>query len=575
MTPHDFIAHFDTIAEAPNGIARLRELVLQLAVRGKLVPQNPADEPATRLIERATVKRTQSAKKTGSKKSAPPSSDMMASGFASDSEGLPSGWAWTCTAALGVLNPKNKIEDDTKVSFCPMPVIPTDYRESVVGETRRWGDIRKGYTHFAEGDVVVAKITPCFQNRKSCIMTGLEGSVGAGTTELHVVRPFTEAVAPKYLLLFYKSPDFLKNGVARMTGTAGQQRIPREYFAYTPLPLPPLAEQNHIVAKVGKLMDLLDRLEEARYRRESIRTTSRDSALAALRAAGTANEIKSAWIRIATRMDDLFINPHDVTPLRKLVLQLAVQGRIVSQNPQDEPATMLLERIKAERDRLVRDKKISKSKMLPEITSNETLVEVPKGWTVARFGDIFLEVFTGPFGTSLKKSEYIGDGTPVINPQNLKSGCIVPSPEMAVGPATLKRLAGFRILRDDLVVARRGEMGRCAVVGAVETGWLCGTGSMVLRPAKGIYPPFVAMFLRSPSTVDRLSGDSVGETMKNLNQRIMLNLVFAIPPAAEQHRIVTKVDELMDLLDHLEETGECRDAVQSVYVNSALHYVTL
>ena len=360
-----------------------------------------------------------------------------------------------------------------------------------------------------------------------------------------------------------------------MTGTAGQQRVPREYFSHTPLPLPPLAEQHRIVAKVDELMDLLDRLAEARRRRETIRSASRDSALAALRTAGTACKIKTAWMRIGARMDELFIAPHDVTPLRKLVLQLAVQGLLVSQNPQDEPATMLLKRIKAERNKLARDRKISKPKMLPEIARNDMSVDVPKGWTIARFGDIFIEVFTGPFGTSLKKSEYIGDGTPVINPQNFKLGRIVPFPEMAIGPATLKRLAGFRVLRDDLIVARRGEMGRCAVVRAVQPGWLCGTGSMVLRPAKGIYPPFVAMFLRSPSTVDRLSGDSVGATMKNLNQRIMLNLVFAIPPAAEQHRIVTKVDELMDLLDHLEEMGECRDAAQSVYVNAALHYVTL
>ena len=572
MTPRDFIANFDTIAEAPNGIARLREFVLQLAVRGRLAPQNPADEPANRLIERATVKRTQSAKKkTGTKKSAPPSPDMMVP----DSEDLPSGWTWTCTVALGVLSPKNQIEDDTKVSFCPMPVIPTDYRESVVGETRRWGDIKKGYTHFAEGDIVVAKITPCFQNRKSCIMTGLEEGIGAGTTELHVVRPFADAVVPKYLLLFYKSPDFLKNGVARMTGTAGQQRVPREYFAHTPLPLPPLAEQHRIVAKVDELMDLLDRLEEAQRRRETIRTASRDSALAALCAAGTADEIKATWMRIAVRMDEFLVTPHDVTPLRELVLQLAVQGRIVSQDPKDELAAMLLERITTERNRLVRDKKISKPKALPEITRDEMPADVPEGWTIVRFGEIFLEVFTGPFGTSLKKSEYVVDGTPVINPQNIKSGCIVPSPETTVGSETLKRLTGFRVARNDLVVARRGEMGRCAVVGAVETGWLCGTGSMVLRPAEGIYPPFVAIFLRSPSTVDQLSGEAVGSTMQNLNQRIMLNLVFALPPTVEQHRIATKVDELMNLIDEIEGCFNKKQISNDVFSDATIHHLDL
>ena len=568
MTPRDFIANFDTIAEAPNGITRLREFVLQLAVRGRLVPQNPTDEPANRLIERATVKRTQSEKKkTGNKKSTPPSPDMTVP----DSEELPSGWTWTCTAALGVLSPKNQVEDDTKVSFCPMPVIPTDYRESVVSEIRRWRDIKKGYTHFAEGDVVVAKITPCFQNRKSCIMTGLEEGIGAGTTELHVVHPFADAVVPKYLLLFYKSPDFLKNGVARMTGTAGQQRVPREYFAHTPLPLPPLAEQHRIVAKVDELMGLLDRLEKARHRRETMRTASRDSALAALRAAGTADEIKATWMRIAVRMDEFFITPYDVTSLRELVLQLAVQGRIVSQNSRDEPATMLLERITAERNRLIRDKKISKPRVLPEITGDEMPTDVPEGWTTARFGEIFLEVFTGPFGTSLKKSEYVNGGIPVINPQNLKLGSIVPSPETTVGSETLKRLTGFRVARNDLVVARRGEMGRCAVVGAVEVGWLCGTGSMVFRPAEGIYPLFVAILLRSPSIVDRLSGYSVGSTMQNLNQRIMLNLVIALPPTVEQQRIATKVDELMILIDQTGEYLNRKQISHDVFSDAAIH----
>ena len=262
--------------------------------------------------------------------------------------------------------------------------------------------------------------------------------------------------------------------------------------------------------------------------------------------------------------------PNGIARLREFVLQLAVRGRLVPQAPEDEPATMLLDRITAERNRLVKDKKISKPKMLPEITRDEMPAEVPEGWIIARFGALFLEVFTGPFGTSLKKSEYVGDGTPVINPQNLKSGCIVPTPETAVGPATLKRLTGFRVVRNDLVVARRGEMGRCAVVGAAETGWLCGTGSMVLRPAEGIYPPFVEMFLRSPSTIDRLSGDSVGATMKNLNQRIMLNLVFALPPAAEQHRIVAKVGELMGLLDRLEETRHRREIIRAASRDSAL-----
>ena len=247
----------DDLFTASADLAPLREAVLQLAVRGKLVPQDSGDESAAVLLEHIAEERARlvRAKKIRKQKPVP---DLEHSATAVE---LPSGWTWTCTAALGIVNPRNVAEDDAMVSFCPMPVIPTDYRQPIVPETRRWGDIKKGYTHFAEGDVVVAKITPCFQNRKSCVMTGLEGGIGAGTTELHVIRIIANKVVPEYLLLFYKSPDFLQMGVATMTGTAGQQRVPREYFAYTPLPLPPLAEQCRIVAKVDELMGLIDRLE--------------------------------------------------------------------------------------------------------------------------------------------------------------------------------------------------------------------------------------------------------------------------------------------------------------------------
>ena len=248
----------DELFTALADLAPLRETVLQLAVRGRLVTQDADDESAAALLEHIAEERARlvRAKKIGKQK---PVSDLDHSATAVE---LPSGWTWTCTAALGVVNPRNVAEDDAMVSFCPMPVIPTDYRQRIAPETRRWGEIKKGYTHFAEGDVVVAKITPCFQNRKSCVMTGLEGGIGAGTTELHVIRIIANKVVPEYLLLFYKSPDFLQMGVATMTGTAGQQRVPTDYFAYTPLPLPPLAEQYRIVAKVDELMGLIDRLEQ-------------------------------------------------------------------------------------------------------------------------------------------------------------------------------------------------------------------------------------------------------------------------------------------------------------------------
>jgi type I restriction enzyme S subunit len=127
-------------------------------------------------------------------------------------------------------------------------------------EVRPWSEIKKGYTHFAEGDVGLAKITPCFENGKSTVFRSLAGAIGSGTTELHIIRPLQ--VSPDFILLFLKSPHFIQTGIPRMTGTAGQKRVPLDYFAHSPFPLPPLAEQHRIVAKVDELMALCDQLEQ-------------------------------------------------------------------------------------------------------------------------------------------------------------------------------------------------------------------------------------------------------------------------------------------------------------------------
>ena len=160
---------------------------------------------------------------------------------------LPPNWRWSQIAEIGVLSPRNDAEDQARSSFVPMSMIASGYGAAHKHEVRPWGEIRSGYTHFAEGDVGLAKITPCFENSKSTVFRNLTGGFGSGTTELHTVRPLF--VDPDYILLFLKCPHFIEAGIPIMTGTAGQKRVPIEYFAKSPFALPPLAEQHRIVAR--------------------------------------------------------------------------------------------------------------------------------------------------------------------------------------------------------------------------------------------------------------------------------------------------------------------------------------
>lgn len=165
---------------------------------------------------------------------------------------------------------------------------------------------------------------------------------------------------------------------------------------------------------------------------------------------------------------------------------------------------------------------------------------------VTALGDV-VTLRTGPFGSSLHKADYVVGGIPLINPTHIQEGRLVPEDDVAVGEEKFAELRDFALEVGDVVMGRPGEMGRCAVVTHAERGWLCGTGSIIVRPRAGVDPEFLQRFLASPATVQALERDSVGTTMVNLNQKILLSLKVALPSLKEQRRIAEilgKVDAL-------------------------------
>ena len=249
--------HFDTIITTDYAVEQLKQTILQLAVMGKLVPQNPTDEPASELLKRIIAEKNQLIKdaKIKKQKPLPPTRDEE------KLFELPAGWIWSQLGQIAEIAPRNSLDDDLEISFVPMPLITTSYRGEHDQEIKIWREVKKGYTHFANGDIGLAKITPCFENSKAAVFEGLKNGFGAGTTELHIARPISASIDQRYILLYLKSPIFLDEGKRVMTGSAGQKRIPSSYFSANPLPFPPLAEQRRIVAKVDELMTLCDRLK--------------------------------------------------------------------------------------------------------------------------------------------------------------------------------------------------------------------------------------------------------------------------------------------------------------------------
>ena len=248
----------------------IRKSILQEAIQGKLVPQIAEEGTAQELLEQIKAEKQKLVKEGKLKKSALNDSVIYRGDDNKYYEQIgkkclditdeipfviPETWQWVRVRDVFQLNPKNEAEDEKLVAFIPMEKISAGYKSDFTFDTAKWGTIKKGFTHFANGDVAFAKITPCFQNRKSAIFHDLPNGIGAGTTELKVLRPYGNTIDRWYLLYFLESPYFIDE--ATFKGTANQQRIVVGYLEDKLFPLPTQKEQQRIVAQIEKLFEQL------------------------------------------------------------------------------------------------------------------------------------------------------------------------------------------------------------------------------------------------------------------------------------------------------------------------------
>lgn len=236
---------------------KMRESLLQEAMRGELVPQDENDEPASVLLEKIKAEKERLIKEKAIKKQ----KELSPITPEEKSFELPKGWEWVRLGDVAQFNPRNKASDDDLVGFIPMASITDGFSNTHSFETKKWVEVKSGYTHFATNDVIFAKITPCFENRKSTIVKELPNRIGAGTTEVITLRSYANTILPGYLLSLVNSPAFINGGKLTYLGTAGQQRVNAEFLKNYVFALPPLAEQERIVTKIDELMANCDQLE--------------------------------------------------------------------------------------------------------------------------------------------------------------------------------------------------------------------------------------------------------------------------------------------------------------------------
>lgn len=536
---------FGAVAEAPEGIRRLREMVLSRAIRGGLSERTARDGLSSKQVEELrSAFHVLIASNQFRANKAP--GDL----YEDLRWAIPKHWCWTRLDQVGSIGPRNKLSDDTSASFVPMPSVPEGFTGDISEtELRAWQSIKKQYTHIADGDVVVAKITPCFQNRKSTVVSGLTGGVGAGTTELYVFRPAdAKKIDARFILIWAKSPEFVASGVSLMTGTAGQQRVPRDYFAASPFPFPPLAEQKRIVAKVDQLMSMLDDLEQRQEKKRTFAIHGSKASLDSLVNAEDPDELARAWERVSKNFGTLTAAQGGLDTIREAIQSLALSGSLATDDPRDGSALDLLARIKEETEDAIKNKL---TRRLP-LHWNRPDSQLPARWTWVRLGDLL--VFGPRNGFSPRPVEH---ETPV------KSLTLSATTNGYFDESCIKfveievPLDSPLWLRSGDILVQRGNtiehVGVSAVYHGSNNNFIYPDLMMKIRVADAVDVGFVhlAMNCRRSRDYLRLRASGTSETMPKINQAAVAELPLPLPPVEEQRRVVAKVSHLLKLIDEV------------------------
>lgn len=547
MDAQTFLAEFAHIANAPGGIDQMRQMIYQLAVTGALTPRSEKGEDARVLLESIGVRRQALIREKKYKRMVELEGEAIATPFGIT---LPSAWCWSRLLDVGEINPRNHADEDVKAAFLPMSGVPQVHRGGLVADTAKWGDIKKGYTHFASGDVVLAKITPCFENGKAAVIEALPAgcAIGAGTTELHVFRPIHAGVLPEYVYLFLRSPLFAAKGVKSMTGTAGQKRLPTDFFATRAFPLPPAEEQSRIVAKVDELMALCDKLEAKQQARRKLQNNLRQSALHAVVSAINPQELHIAWTRFVDSFGRIFHGPEDVADLRKMLSELAIRGALDA--PSESKDTSEVERYLAKLARKKLGKRFAKS-----IGAEQELV-LPNGWSWVLLEDLLADSEAGWSPKCDAERRRNGEWG-VLKVSAVTWGVFNPEENKRL-PPSLEARQEYEVRPGDFMLSRANtaELVARSVIAPMDCPEKLLMSDKIVRLVflDERLKPWVNLVNNSELSrsyyKDRATGTS--DSMRNVSRQLIHELPIPFPSLKVQKRILKALDHLMGLCNELE-----------------------
>ena len=543
--------HLPLLASAPDGIQKLRGLILELAVRGKLAAQDPNDEPASELLKKIAEERARLEAEGICRKSKPIRQD--------DEEdlpfALPPSWEWSHLGGIGVIGSSSRVHQK-------------DWTDQGVPFYRAREIVKLSQDGFVQNELFISETL--YESLAASGLVPVENDLmvtGVGTIGVpYIVKTddrfyFKDAsvlifknyhrLVAKYIRIFMTSPCWVRRIHEKSMGTT-VHTLTIVRANEVPVPIPPLAEQHRIVAKVDELMALCDRLEAEQADAASAHARLVETLLGTLTQSTDAADLAANWQRLAEHFDTLFATEASIDALKQTVLQLAVMGKLVPQNPNDEPASKLLKRIGQERARLEAGGTCKKSKSMPPVGEDEQPFEVPESWVWERIGNYAIQTDYGLSEKTLPASE----GIPVLKMGDIQAGKVVLGGQKVV-PLATEGLPYLFLEPDDLLYNRTNSaelVGKTGIFRGLAQQYSFASYLIRIRCFnKLVSPTFLNFVMNAPmfretEIVPHLK-QQCGQA--NVNGTILRNMRIPVPPAAEQHRIVAKVDELMALCDRL------------------------
>jgi len=439
---------------------------------------------------------------------------------------LPQGWVWASLGTVCVVNPRHErdaLPNEASVSFIPMAAVDQQSGSISGSVARPYGEVRKGFTHFGEGDVLFARITPCMENGKIAVARDLVNGLGCGTTEFHVLRPLG-GILPEYIYRYLRQESFRRTAAANMSGTAGQLRVPTDYIRSVRLPLAPLAEQRRIVAKIEALF------EQSRTARQAL-----------------------------DRIPPL------LKKFRQSVLAAAFRGDLTrdwrEQHPDVEPASVLLERIRAERRRAWeedlrakgKDPRKAKYEELRPVASSD-LPELPEGWVWSTMDEVTCRITSG--SRAWKRRCGTGTATFILS-QNVRPGFLDFSNRTRVDAPCDSEAVRTRVEVGDILVTIVGNTGEtCMILEDPGEAYVCQSVALI-RPIERLTGRWFGLYLESEQGGQRQFRDfQYGMGRAHLGLWHLRQTLVPLAPLDEQFQITGKIDELLSQTAGIEKAME-------------------